>query len=152
VESLIRLSILPTWLFSTETQLDVPNSKMRPPLEMIRTLCESEASFVEEATRQSHHDLFVSAKSYVRMLASEEIYDRMMNASLPRSLQRQVTRYNRALETYDTTSLRRIEESGTDLSWIGDGFKMNTEPSGTSSSVSSSYNAKNVFALRSSAR
>jgi hypothetical protein len=50
MESLIHLSILPTWLFSTETQLDVPNSKMPPPLEMIRTLCESEASFVEEAT------------------------------------------------------------------------------------------------------
>jgi hypothetical protein len=86
------------------------------------------------------------------MLASEEIYDRMMNASLPRSLQQQITRYNWALETHDTTSLRRIEESGTDLSWIGDGFKMNTEPSGTSSSVSSSYNAKNVSTFRSSAR
>jgi hypothetical protein len=50
------------------------------------------------------------------MLASEEIYDRMMNVSLPRSLQQQNTRYNRALETHDTASPRRIEESGTDLS------------------------------------
>jgi hypothetical protein len=109
-ESLIRLGILSALLFSAETQPEVPISKMTPPLEMIRALGEGEASLMEEATRQSHHDFVASVKSYIRMLPTEELYDRMMNTStlvsLPRSLKSQIARYNRALETYDTLSLK----------------------------------------------
>jgi len=110
VESLIRLSILSALLFSAETQTDVTISKMTPPSNMLRTLGEAEASLLEEATRQSHHDFVASVKSYVRLLPQDEIYNRMMNAStlvsLPRSLQQQNTRYNRALETFDAKSLK----------------------------------------------
>lgn len=84
---------------------------MAPPSNMMRILGEGEASLLEEAARQSHHDFVVGVKSYVRLLPSEEIYDRMMNAStlvsLPRSLKWQITRYNRALANHDALSLKK---------------------------------------------